>query len=196
MIGKTLAPLAAAFILTTSQAQAVSIDTSAYGFGYVGDTTAVTPEATLVSLGSDLFLNGATGSVPGSFCATESSGSCGASLEILFNGVASDLVFEIGGHAPGKTMTASIFDASNTLLASLTQQSNGPVSFLGHVGITRLFIDESAAPGGYGYGTFSFTLEAAPETSEVPLPASGLLLAFGAASLISVRRKARKPRPV
>ena len=92
--------------------------------------------------------------------------------------------------AGGDQATASIYDASDALIASTTFTTNTLISFVGHSGVARLRLDASASlPSGelgFAYGDFTFETESAA----VPVPAAAPLLlgALGAVGLLRRRR--------
>ena len=175
---------AALALATASASDAATITVSGFSSGYQSNTVAIAPEATITSFGTDLYFGGAY-SDPGSFCAISGFG-CEADLEIAFNGVVSNLIFDVGGYDGGDYVDVNIFGVGNALLGSIAITSDVIGLDLSSFGsITRLFFDDSSTGAGVGYANFSFDQVAAP----VPLPAAGFLLIGALGGLAALRRR-------
>jgi hypothetical protein len=167
---------------------AATIDTSALGSGFLGDTVAVTPEAVITSSGTDFFFGGAD-SRSDSFCAISGS-SCEADMLIEFVGLVENLTFVVAGADEGDFIEVFARDAYGATLGSVTQADvGGLVDLSGFGPLASIFIDDSSSGSGFGYAEFSFDF-----VTTVPLPASGvLLLAALAGTGLIRRRKAALP---
>ena len=175
---------AALTLAAASASNAATITVTGFVTGYQSSTVAIAPEATITSFGDDLYFGGAYGDL-GSFCAINSF-SCDADLEIAFNGVVSNLIFDVGGYDGGDYVDVNIFGVGNALLGSIAITSDVIGLDLSSFGlITRLFFDDSSTGAGVGYANFSFDQVAAP----VPLPAAGFLLIGALGGLAALRRR-------
>ena len=175
---------AALALATASASDAATITVSGFSPGYQSNTVAIAPEATITSFGTDLYFGGAYSDV-GSFCAINVS-VCNADLEIAFNGVVSNLMFDVGGYQSGDYVDINIFGLGNVLLGSIAITSDVVGLDLSSFGsITRLFFDDNSTSAGVGYANFSFDQVAAP----IPLPAAGFLLIGALGGLAALRRR-------
>jgi hypothetical protein len=161
-------------------ANAATLDFSVFSQGYQGTTTLTLPEATLTSFGTDFYI-GAAG-IADEVCAINGS-NCEADLDISFNNLVSDLSFVTSGWQTGDSVTASIYDASNSLLASIIITSNTFVDFSAYTGISRLFLDDNSTAAGIAYDQFNFTT--------VPVPAAVWLFGSGLMGIIGFSRRKR-----
>lgn len=186
-IKKTLITAATLATLISGGASAATLSVGSLPVGYYGNTVANVPEATLTSFGDDFYFGGAYGD-PGSFCAI-SGGSCQADLQIAFSSVVSNLLFDVGGWQTGDHVLLSIFGVADSLLGTVSIDSNITGLDLSSFGsITRLYFDDSSTAAGVGYANFSFDQGGV----EVPEPAGVALFGLGVALLgLSRRSKAK-----
>lgn len=169
-------------LMGTSGATAATLDFGSLGLGNLGTTTASLPEATITSLGGNLFV-GAAG-VSDEICALNTlSFSCEADIRFDFTSPVGSLSLETFGFNVGDSGVAIVYDASLTILASIAFASDTTIDFGSISGISRLFIDDSSTGAGFGYGNFSFT---------VPEPATLLLLGAGLLGIGAGRRRLLK----
>jgi hypothetical protein len=170
-------------IAWTFNANAATLDFSVFSTGYQGTTTLTLPEATLTSFGTDFYVGAA--SIGNEVCAIQGH-NCEADLEISFNSLVSNLSFVTSGWDDGDSVSASIYDASNSLLATIIITSNTLVDFSTYTGISRLFLDDNSSGYGIAYDQFNFN------TTTVPVPAAVWLFGSGLLGMIGFSRRKRE----
>ena len=163
---------------------------------HVGGNTLTLSNAVITTDGDDLFVGGPSsfGAAFGpnlGFCGVTQAagGDCSTVTDIVFSTLIADLIFRTAVGAGGDQATASIYDASDALIASTTFTANTLISFVGHSGVARLRLDASASlPSGdlgFAYGDFTFETEGA----DVPVPAAAPLLLGGLGAFALLRRR-------
>jgi uncharacterized protein (TIGR03382 family) len=163
-------------LVSTSAAQAATLDFTSLTPGYQGTTTVSIPGAEIVSFGDDIFIYGASSLVgpDGGFCAIAGA-TCEADAEVTFtSGPVSNLQFVTTGYDAGDMVTAAVFSGS-TLLSSALVTSAATVSFAGVNGITTLSLDDESTGAGFRYSGFSFLAEV-PAPPALPLVLAGLVV--------------------
>ncbi len=167
MLKKILAFTCLALSISTN---AATFDFESVGSGLQGSTLLALPEGTFVSSGTDIFLNGANAS---SICAVIGT-ACDADLSLTFNGLASNISFEVIDWGPGDSILVSLFDSGSNLLESTSILGNGIFSFPS-VGVASMFFDNSSTDFGTWYANWSFDIRAVPAPPAAWLFGSALL---------------------
>jgi len=175
--------LITATLLSSGAASSATLDFTALGTGFLGATTAVLPEASITGFGDDIYLGSRR--VSNSICSIQGS-NCEADLQIDFTSTVSNLTFRTGGYNFGDSVTASIYDAGNSLLSSVVITSDGLVDFSVFSGISRLFLDDNSSGAGFVYGEFNFDESS---ISPVPVPAAAWLFGSVALGLVGFARR-------
>jgi hypothetical protein len=189
-LSKSMGLATALFIVGFGQANALTIDFSAYAPGPLSGSSLVTPNAT-VSSSSTLFnLSGFFGGGQGgSICPfISASFNCQADLAINFTNPIKNLTFNSYGFDPGDKALISLFNGAS-LLATLSGYTDQLLDFTANGTITKITIKNQGNGAGYAYGAFKFDA-----VSTVPVPAALPLFATAIAGigLASRRRKAKR----
>ena len=168
---------------------AATLDFTEVSSGYQRGTVLELSNATVTSLGSDLYVYRANQSSTigplGGFCAI--GGGCAADALIDFKGgPVAALQFTTHGWQSGDRADISIF-AGNSVLSTMTIMANTLVDFTGFSGITSMLIDDTSTAAGMAYTNFSFTSASTP--TAVPLPMAGWLLFAAVGGLVWVKRR-------
>ena len=179
------------FIFCTMAVQAATLDFSVLPSGDTGQTVLSIGNSLINVPGGTVYIfrPGDSGAFPtsGGVCALNGSGNCETDWTLTFNQYAvTNLVFESAFYDTGDTVQVKYFDGV-TLLGSISVTGNGVINLSSIARITSLEFDDSSTGAGFGFGEFSFD-----KASQVPEPATMLLLGLGLMGLAGIRRKIQK----
>jgi hypothetical protein len=176
--------------LTSTVASAAVLDFSEVSPGYQGSNVVNLSNATISTIGPDIFVFQQGEATPafgptGGFCGlTAINGDNCATVDVIdfsFSTAISNLMFQSAQYDTGDQASASIY-AGATLLDTININSAMLVDFTGYSGVTSLIINDLASTGnGLAYGDFTFT--------PVPVPAAAWLFGSGLIGLIGVARR-------
>lgn len=189
-LSKLMGLATALFVFGCGQANALTIDFSAFANGALPGNSLVTPNATVTSSSGLFNLSNFFGAGQGgSICPfISASFNCQADLAFSFTNPIKNLTFNSYGYDGGDKALISLFNGS-TLLTTLSDYKDALLNFTAAGTVTKITIKNLGNGAGYAYGSFKFDA-----VSTVPVPAALPLFAtaIAAVGLVSRRRKAKR----
>ncbi len=162
---------AAGLILVSASASADTLDFSVLSPGTQGNTVLVLPQATITSLGADIFVGAA--SIDHEICALTSGFDCQADMKIDFATAVNGLKFVTSGWDAGDHVDVNVYDGA-VLLGTVGKSTDGLVDLTAFSHVTSIYLDDSSTGSGFGYDHFIFAVPE-PETYAMLLVGLGLL---------------------
>lgn len=168
---KSTAIAAVGLVLASASVSADTLDFSALSLGTQNNTVLVLPQATITSLGTDIFVGAAN--IGHEICALTGGFDCQADMKIDFATAVNGLKFVTSGWDAGDHVDVNVYDGA-VLLGTVGKSTDGLVDLTAFSHVTSIYLDDSSTGSGFGYDHFIFAVPE-PETYAMLLVGLGLL---------------------